>query len=452
MTSHRRTVAAACAVILASISLYPIFTGTAWFWAGCGSALVVGLAGTATRLRRLPVPVTLLAGVLALLLYLNLTFASARSLYHLLPTPGSLAALFHTAGQGFSEASKYAPPVPGLRGMVLLAAGGIGIAALLTDLIAVRLGSAALAGLPLLLLFTEPFTLSVSRGFVGTTLAFIVGVAGYLALLSSEGRDRIRAWEQADAASHYAPDTRPLAAAGRRVGTASVLLALCLPLFLPGLHTTQLFGGQPGIGGKGGSGGAVVGFPSPNLLLSQELRATKSSTVLTYAATNPSYLQIYVLDNLTDNTGWQLFGQPESLVPVSPRLPVPPGLTETAGVASQRTSITIARGVGDDALSALPVPFPATSISVKGNVHADRATLMVLDSGTSLSGLTYTVTSLSEAPGPQVLSAAPKAAASIASHYLSVPADYDRMRAVAQSVVRSAGAKTPFQAAVALQN
>ena len=171
--------------------------------------------------------------------------------------------------------------------MVLLAAGGIGIAALLTDLIAVRLGSAALAGLPLLLLFTEPFTLSVSRGFVGTTLAFIIGVAGYLALLSSEGRDRIRAWEQADAANHYAPDTRPLAAAGRRVGAASVLLALCLPLFIPGLHTTRLFGGQPGIGGKGGGGGAAVGFPNPNVQLSQELHATKSSTVLTYTSTNP---------------------------------------------------------------------------------------------------------------------------------------------------------------------
>src|SRR5579863_7300249 len=195
MASHRRTVAAACAVILASISLYPIFTGTAWFWAGCGSALVVALAGTATRLRRLPVPVTLLAGVLALLLYLNLAFANARSLYHLLPTPGSLAALWHTAGQGFSEASAYAPPVPGLRGMVLLAAAGIGITALLTDLIAVRLCSAALAGLPLLLLIAEPFTLSVSRGFLGTTLTFCLSAGGYLALLSSEGRDRVRAWE-----------------------------------------------------------------------------------------------------------------------------------------------------------------------------------------------------------------------------------------------------------------
>jgi transglutaminase-like putative cysteine protease len=452
MASHRRTLAAACAVILASISLYPIFIGTAWFWAGCGSALVVALAGTATRLRRLPVPVTLLAGVAALFLYLNLAFANARSLYHLLPTSGSLAALWHTAGQGFSEASRYAPPVPELRGMVLLAAAGIGIAALLTDLIAVRLGSAALAGLPLLLLFTEPFTLSVSRGFIGTTLAFIIGVSGYLALLSSESRDRIRAWEQADAATHYAPDTRPLAAAGRRVGTASVLLALCLPLFIPGLHTTRLFGGQPGIGGKGGGGGVAVGFPNPNVTLSQQLHATKASTVLTYTSTNPSYLQIYVLDNLTDNAGWQLFGQPESLVPVSPRLPAPPGLTKTAGVSTQRTNITIARGVSDDQLSALPVPYPATSISVKGNVRADRATLMVFDPGVSLSGLTYAVTSLSETPGTQVLSAAPPPSASIASHYLSVPAGYDPLRVLAQSVARSAGATTPFEEAVALQN
>ena len=453
MASHGRTVAAACAVVLASVSLYPIFIGTGWFWAGCGSACVVALTGTATRLRRLPVPVTLLAGVLTLLLYLNLVFANARSLYHLLPTPGSVAALFQTAGQGFNDASRYAPPVPELRGMVLLAAAGIGIAALLTDLIAVRLGSAALAGLPLLLLFTEPFTLSVSRGLAGTTVAFCVGVAGYLALLSSEGRDRIRAWEQADASDRYAPDTRPLAAAGRRVGTASVVLALCLPLFIPGLHTTRLFGGQPGIGGKGGSGGtAGVGFPNPNVQLSQELTEAKASTVLTYTSTNPDYLQLYALDKLTDNAGWQLFDQPESLVPVSPRLPAAPGLTQKSGVADQRTNVTIAPGVSADVLAALPVPYPATSVTAKGTLHADRTTLMVFDAGVTLGGLTYTVNSLSESPGAQALGAVPPAPASITEHYLAVPASYDSLRALAQSVVRNAGAKTQFQEALALQD
>ena len=56
---------------------------------------------------------------------------------------------------------------------------------------------------------------------------------------------------------------------------ASVVLALCLPLFIPGLHMTRLFGGgQPGIGGSGGGAGSggALGFPDPNVQLSQELR------------------------------------------------------------------------------------------------------------------------------------------------------------------------------------
>ena len=167
MASHRRTIAAAAATILTSISLYPVFIGTAWFWAGAGAVLAVAGAATLTRLRRLPVLVCVVGTLAGLLLYLNLVFSNGRSWGHLLPTATSLRLLWDLAGQGFHESSKYAPPVPALSGMVLLAAAGIGIIAVLTDLIAVRLGSAALAGLPLLLLFTEPFTLSISRDALG---------------------------------------------------------------------------------------------------------------------------------------------------------------------------------------------------------------------------------------------------------------------------------------------
>jgi len=460
MASHRRTAAAAFAVILASVSLYPVFIGLLWFWAGCGAVIVVALAGTLSRLRRLPVAVVLVIGVAALLLYLNFAFANGRSFLHLLPTPSSLAALSHLAGQGFNEASKYAPPVPELRGLVLLSTAGIGIAALLTDLIAVRLGSAALAGLPLLLLFTEPFTLSLSRGFVGTTVAFCLSVAGYLALLSSEGRDRIREWEHANPSGKDEPDTRTLAAAGRRVGFASVVVALCLPLFVPGLHTTRLFGGgQPGIGGSGGGGGGHgsgtgngVGFPDPDTQLSQELHSTTPSNVLVYTTkdTSPDYLQIYTLDQLTDS-GWRV-SQPESLVPVSPRLPPPPGLTSTSSATRVSTTITLAGDVGQDDLGALPVPYPATSVTASGTLRADRSTLMVFDTDVSLAGLKYTVTSLTESPPQQLLGAAPAPPADIAAHYLSVPSSYDSLKDLAQSVVRAAGAKNQFTDAVALQN
>ncbi|HET9081912.1 MAG TPA: transglutaminaseTgpA domain-containing protein [Trebonia sp.] len=458
MTSHRRTAATAVAVILASVSLYPIFSGTAWFWAGCASVIVTALAGTLARLRRLPVAVVLLAYVAALLVWLNLAFSNARSLWHLLPTPASLAALFHIAGQGFNEAAKYAPPVPELRGMVLLAAAGIGITAALTDLIAVRLSSAALAGLPLLLLFTEPFTLSVSRGFLGTVIAFCAGVAGYLGLLSSEGRDRIREWEQAGPSARDEPDTGALAAAGRRVGFASVALALCLPLFIPGLHATRLFGGQPGIGGAGGGsgGGGVVGFPDPNTQLSDELHTAQPENVLSYTTTDnsePGYLQIYVLDKLTSQSGWQMFAQPENLVRVGPSLPPAPGLTASGpSVAAETTTVSFAPSVGSDPLGALPAPYPATAVSANGTLRADKSTLMLFDSGISFDGLKYTVNSLDELPSFEALSAAPPPPASIGSHYLSVPSAYDSLKPLALSVTKAAGAKTELAGAIALQN
>jgi len=452
MGSYRRTLAAATATILASISLYPIFHGMAWFWDGVGAVCTVMIAGTLTRLRRLPL-VACLAGVLAgLVLFLNAAFESASSRYLVVPTWTSLRALWDLAGVGFNESAKYAPQVPELSGMLLLAAAGIGLTALLTDFIAVRLESAALAGLPLLLLFTEPFTLSLSRSGVGTIITFGLGTAGYLALLSSEGRDRIKEWERPDPSPEQLPDTRALTAAGRRVGIAAVALALCVPVFVPGLHATRLFGGQPGIGGTPGPGGAGgVGFPDPNLQLSEELHQAQPSEEFAYSSSDvaPQYFQIYVLDNLTDS-GWHLFSQPESLVSVSPRLQAP-GLTQSSGVTTAHTAVTLSRSVGQDDLSALPVPYPATSVTAPGKLQADKNSLMIFDSGEQLAGLSYSVTSLDEAPSAQLLNQTPAPNSDIVQHYTEVPKSYQSLRSLAESIVKSYKATTMFQKALALQ-
>jgi len=453
MGSHRRTLAAAAATTMASLSLYPIFYGFAWFWAGFGATLTIALAGTLTRLRRLPVFVCMLGGLAGLLLYLNVGFESARSWLYVVPTPTSLRLLWDLATTGFQESSKYAPPVPELPGMMLLAAAGIGLTALLTDLIAVRLESAALAGLPLLLLWTEPFTLSVSRSGLGMAVAFCLGTAGYLALLSSEGRDKIREWERPNPGPDELPDTRALATTGRRVGVASVAVALCVPLFIPGLHATRLFSsGRPGIGGNGGTG-TGVGFPDPNIQLSKELHESSPSTVFTYTSTDqtPGYFQIYVADNLT-SSGFTLFSQPESLATVTQDqpLPTPPGLTNTTWETPENTYVTLSRSVGQDALSALPVPYPATKVTAAGSVKADRSTLMVFDNNVHLAGLTYQVTSLDQDPPESVLNQVAAAPSNITSHYLEVPASYLPLRKLAESVV--AKAKTPFEEALDLQD
>jgi transglutaminase-like putative cysteine protease len=448
MRNNRKTITAALATILTSVSLYPIFDGTGWFWAGAGAVIMVAIAGTLTRLRRLPTVAAVGGTLIGLLLYLNLGFESARSLLLVLPTPSSLSHLWGLAGQGISESAKYAPPVPELRGMLLLVVGGIGLTAVFTDLIAVQLGSVSLAGLPLLLLFTEPFTLSIRRDALGTTIAFCLGTIGYLTMLSSEGRDRIRAWERSPSGLAAEPDTRALAAAGRRAGLASVVVALCVPLFVPGLHTTRLFSsGTPGIGGDaGGSASGGPGFPDPQTQLSNELREGRAEPVLKYQSSDGSgeYLQQYVFDELTDS-GWQLASR-ESLAPAASVLSSAPGLTSYTWATRVTTKVAISKGVS---MSALPVPFPTIGVSAPGVVQADRSSRMIFDNGVTVSGLSYSVTSLELGPPPQVLAAAPLPR-DVPSSYLAVPASYDSLSLLANSVVT--GAKTPYAKAVDLQD
>src|SRR5271170_5350192 len=149
MTPNRRmtlTVAFACA--LASPVLYPLFIGTEWFYVGLGAIITVAASGALSRLRTLPVVVCLAISVAGLLLYLNLVFEVRHSWALVIPTPGSLSRLWVLLAAGTSDANQYAAPAPARPDLVLLAAGGIGITAILTDLIAVRLRSTALAGLP----------------------------------------------------------------------------------------------------------------------------------------------------------------------------------------------------------------------------------------------------------------------------------------------------------------
>ena len=214
-----------------------------------------------------------------------------------------------------TETSKYAPPVPPRPGIVLLTVAGIGLVAVLTDVLAVRLHRPALAGLPLLVLFCVPLTTDARPGAVGGTLVFCAGMVGYLGLLSADGRHRLRLWGrlihpwQDDADSH-GPDVRPLAAAGRRIGSAAVVLALALPLLVPGLKAHRLFPGE-GTGKGGGGSHGRISFPKPLDLLNTDLRETRPVPVLTYHTPDgtPPYLQVYVLGNLTTNA-WTMGSAP----------------------------------------------------------------------------------------------------------------------------------------------
>ena len=454
--NHRLTRTAAAATVLASLALYPLITGTGWFFAGVGAVIVVAAVGTLTRLRPLPATVCFLAALAGLLLYLNVLFAGPQSFHWLIPTPASIGHLLLMVRLGNSETAGYAPPVPATNELALLAAAGIGIIAAVTDLLAVRLRRPAIAGLPLLVLFCVPLTTIANPGWFGEVVVFSLGIAGYLALLSAEGRERVRLWGRVvhtwpGQREPRGPDTRQLTAAGRRVGFATVVLALCVPLFLPGLRHSQRL--LPGHGGGSGNGYAgSLSLPDPLVQMNQQLRVPHPEAVLAYHtndSASPPYLQVYVLGRLGTNS-WSLAPPSDATAAGSGRLPAVPGLAKATPALTVHETITLGATLsgGKNVLSYLPVPYAPRSVAVSGDWRVERNSLTIYTTSTALAGLRYTVASADVEPSPQQLRDAAAAPASERG-YLTVPQPFERLRSLATRV--TAGQSTPYGKAVALQ-
>jgi transglutaminase-like putative cysteine protease len=455
----RLTLAAAVATVLASIALYPLLDSGQWFWSGIGAVIVVALVGVATRRRAIPAVLCFLAAVGGLFLYLNMAFAGRQSWAGLVPTGASLQHLQLLLKQAMTEMSKYAPPVPARPGIVLLTVAGIGLVAVLTDVLAVRLHRPAIAGLPLLVLFCVPLTTDARPGAVGGTLVFCAGMVGYLGLLSADGRNRLRLWGRLihpwqDDADGQGLDVRPLAAAGRRIGSAAVVLALALPLLIPGLKAHRLFAGDGTGTGNGPGSHSQITFPRPLDLLNTDLHETHPVPVLTYhtADSSPPYLQVYVLDNLSTNA-WRM-GPPTFTTDLSRRgLPPVPGLRNIDEVAGPvlREDITLGTNlVKSGNVSYLPLPYPTRQLAVEGDWRVDKSSLAVLSPSAQLAGLHYSVFAKDMNPSPDTLRAAPAPSAALGGE-TSVPPAYQtpRMRHLVQQI--TAGRTTPYGRAVAIQ-
>ena len=377
------TITAAVACVLVSTAVTPLFFSPLWFAAAAGAVITAAGAGTLTRLRAPrvpPVPACLAAGMAALLLYLNLVFEGRHSLLDVIPTPGSLARLWDLAGAGVDEAHIYHQPAPGLPGLILLAAAGVGITAVMTDLIAVRLRSAALAGLPLLVLFGVPVLMNASHDQLVNGLVFGLAGAGYLAMLT--------------VGSRASGSTTALAAAG---GLASIVVALGAPLLLSSAHLSTLFS----------SGAEAGGLPQTMA----QLHESRPSVVFTYTTTaspslqrsDPQYFRQYVFDTL-DQTGWQLTSYPPGTAQAS-SLPQAPGLTDLSAAQPVTTTVT-ATGFPGAHPAFLPLPYPEIRVSAPGRWLADPD-LMIYSPASSLASITYSAVSYAVDPSPAQLTAVP---------------------------------------------
>ncbi|TQS30991.1 DUF3488 and transglutaminase-like domain-containing protein [Microbispora sp. KK1-11] len=444
-------VAAGLATAAVTVTLYPLFEGGAWFWSCMGAILVTTVAGAvASRLGARPWVAPAVTPV-AVLLYLTLVFTPDEAWLRIVPTKDSLVRLAELVGSGFDDIQQYAAPVPNNPGITLLTTAGVALIALLVDVFAVRLRRAALAGLPLLALFTVPAAVVTEP--IGW-IAFVVAAFGYIGLLVTDGRERLSRWGRAvvvrrssGSARGAAPDTERLALSGKRIGVTAIALAVLVPAVLPALSPDPLFGF--GVGNGLGGGGGNIGIPDAIAKLGGQLRQQSNATVLTYTSSDdvPRYLRIYSLD-IFDGSKWTLSplrGLSEDRVSEGP-LPPTPGLRP--GVSVKRAEMRVTMSEDIDKLNFLPLPYPARQVDADGDWRADRSSLMVFSTEDEASGLDYRV--VTEEPEPTATELRTAVTLPESERYLQLPDGLDpRVAALARRV--TADAATPYEAAVELQ-
>lgn len=439
---------AALATASATICLGQVFLTGAWFFPTLTAILVVAVGcelGRAVSTSRAVVP---LSGVLALLAYLLVRYGHGESYLHVVPTGVTLDRLGALAGSGRQDIARYAAPIGVSPGIELIAVAGVGAVALVVDTLAVTWRRAALAGLPLLVLYTVPTAVAPSGV---NWVAFAIAAVGFLSLLLAESRERISRWGRP---MRYVVDrpnlrrdleTPPLGQVGRRVGATALGLALVVPAVLPDL-STGAFGFGSGGFGNGGGGGSRVAVVNPILDLGKDLRSSENTPVISYRGP-PTYLRLVGLDEFT-GAQWK----PSDLKvsrddnDVEDGLRTPPGLR--GGVARDTTRYDIR--VYDLEQTWLPLPYPTKRVSINGTWLYDASTFNVFGENTSTRQIEYEVRALEVAPTPEQLRASGEAPGSL-GRYLELPDELPRQVEV-EALRVTAGLETAYDRALALQD
>ncbi|BCB82647.1 DUF3488 and transglutaminase-like domain-containing protein [Phytohabitans flavus] len=381
---------AAAATLLAAAPLSTIFER--WTWLIQCTVAVALIAGAATLARSLRAPVwaQLLGMMATLMLVLTLMFSSGEELLAIIPMPGTFAHFGQLMNFAVEDMRSYGVPVPDRVGLQFLTVLGVGSVAILVDLLTVGVRRPALAGLPMLAIYSVPvavYTDSVHP------LPFVVGAVGFLWLLVADNVDRVRRFGRrftGDGRDVDVWEPSPLAAAGRRLAVVGVALAVLLPLAVPGMTTGLLanFGaGGSGPGGNGrGNGGRVDLFAN----LSGELQQGKERDMLKVTTNDrtPQYIRFGVADELTDQ-GFRN-GQRKSSSRLRDGLPAfqEPGV---AGVSTDRYRARI-EVTEDFDMGLLPIyPTPVGIENFKGTWFYDKNQQVVYSSGSSARNQEYTV-------------------------------------------------------------
>ena len=445
--SRRIGAVAGVATVLAGLALAPIFADSGWFPYLVVTVAAVTAAGIGLRAVHAPVWVQP-AGLLAVVVcHLCVLFGPGGPAGRL-PTPGTLRSLGGLAAAGFRDISELSAPVPTRPGLLLLVTAGVGVVAVVVDLLAVGLRRPALAGLPLLALYVVPVT--VNETAVGWHW-FLLGAGGYLWLLRTDSADRIRRWGRPfrPGSVNGGPVQGGMTGGpGLALTAAGLVVAVVLPGLLPSMSAAGLFSTGEGAGfGRGGS--RNVETINPITRLKGELVQRDNLELLRVHTDDPDpfYLRLTTLDVFRRNEGWsQSTLEAGAEDRVTDGIPGDPGLWGEMPGQDITTRVEI-RGLRDSQY--LPVYANVHSVDVQGDWRYDNRAQTVFSVRTNTRGLDYTMRSFSVDYRPDLLerSAPLPPEDDLSRHYTAVQPD-PLVQPTVDRIV--AGARTPYERAVAL--
>jgi transglutaminase-like putative cysteine protease/uncharacterized membrane protein YhaH (DUF805 family) len=448
--SIRMPAAAAFATVGAAICLGPTFLTGSWFFPTVFAVIAAGIGCEVARrlsASRATVP---LGGVAALFLYLLMRYGHDQSLFGIVPWTASVDHLGKLGTAGRLDINRYAAPIGVSPGIELITVAGVGLIAVAVDTLAVTWRRAALAGLPLLVLYTVPTAIAPDGV---SWVAFAVAGIAFLTLLLAESRERVNRWGRpmryTAERDNWKPDveTGPLSQVGRRVGATALGLALVVPAVLPDISASSFGFGNGGFGRGNGGGGHNVAVINPIIRLGDNLRQGENTAVISYRG-RPTYLRLVGLDEFTGDK-WQ----PSHLEVSRNDNDVENGLAHAPGLGvavSTRTRHYDIK-VFDLAQTWLPLPYPATKVtSIDGTWLYDASTFNVFGENSSTRQIRYQVTALQVQPTPDQLRAALPPPSSV-RRYLALPKGIDaQVEATARQVTKNL--TTSYDRALALQD
>ncbi len=455
----RRTLLALAASALGVFPLCEVFTDTGWLidvW--LTMAVVIGPAAIMRRTR--PASATQIwVGVVLMVPWLTITFVRQHAVFGFIPLRGAwhdigsdLTSLHHTTAVGVAPIHTTVPVRLALCAL-------LGLVAALVDLLAVVGRHGALAGVPLLIVFTVSG--AVPRHPV-SWIWFIFCAIGFLILLALDSSDDKQRW------GYFVPRTQRVSrragrmVSGQRIAVIAIVLALAVPIFIPSDSKNllaQLFhnsgDGDTGFGAdhNGALGGGGI---DPFAALRGELTREHPVPLFDVKITSPDdsiggakgvqpfYLRMNTLP-LFVGTGWRpgADGSTESLTDT--QYASEPGIPFAPKTVQYSAQITISGLRSNPPVFGSPTALYGVSADTVWNPQQ-----LLLEHSTTAGGQVITEQVAQPDPTVEQLQAVPNGNDTALAPWLQLPTIRPYVRSLTNSII--ANATTPYERARAISN